>query len=71
MFMVKFLAVTAMTLLFTLVGCGGEKQEAATAKPANNPLAAQQQMMKDAQAAKLALEKAAAERKRAMEEAIQ
>jgi hypothetical protein len=67
----KLLAFVTMMLLFTLVGCGGEKEETAVVKPANNPLAAQQQMMKDAQAATLALDKAAADQKKAMDEATQ
>jgi len=70
-FMHKLLMGMAMTLVFTLVGCGGEKEEAAVAKPANNPLAAHQQMMKDAQAAKVALEKAADDKKKAIDEATQ
>ncbi|MFT4633301.1 MAG: putative lipoprotein NlpE involved in copper resistance [Candidatus Azotimanducaceae bacterium] len=68
----KLLTGIAMTLVLTLVGCGGEQEEAAAvATPANNPLAAQQQMMKDAQAAKVALEKAAADKKQAIDEATQ
>lgn len=69
----------AVSLLFTLVGCGGEKEQAVVAnpvakpvaKPVNNPLAAQQQLLKDAEAAKLALEKAAADKQKAIDEQIQ
>jgi hypothetical protein len=73
----------AVSLLFTLVGCGGEKEQAVVAnpvanpvakpvaKPVNNPLAAQQQLLKDAEAAKLALEKAAADKQKAIDELIQ
>ena len=68
----KLLTGIAMTLVLTLVGCGGEQEEAAgVVTPANNPLAAQQQMMIDAQAAKVALEKAAADKKQAIDEATQ
>ncbi|MFT6520066.1 MAG: hypothetical protein ACJATP_003750 [Candidatus Azotimanducaceae bacterium] len=62
----KLLASIAVSLLFTLVGCGGEKEQAVVAKPVNNPLAAQQQLLKDAKAAKLALEKAAVDKQRAI-----
>jgi hypothetical protein len=67
----KLFTGVAVSLLFTVVGCGGEKEQAVVAKPVNNPLAAQQQLLKDAEAAKLALEKAAAEKQRAMDEAMQ
>jgi outer membrane murein-binding lipoprotein Lpp len=65
----KLLTGIAVSLLFILAGCGGEKEQAVVtkpvAKPVNNPLAGQQQLLKDAEAAKLALEKAAAEKQRA------
>jgi outer membrane murein-binding lipoprotein Lpp len=64
-FMRKRLTGIAVSLLFILAGCGGEKEQAVVAKPVNNPLAGQQQLLKDAEAAKLALEKAAAEKQRA------
>jgi hypothetical protein len=71
----KLLTGFAVSLLFTVVGCGGEKERDVVAKPVVKPvvkpLAAQQQLLKDTEAAKLALEKAAADKQRAIGEHMQ
>jgi hypothetical protein len=64
---------------FLLNGCGGQKQaanpaaapaeavEATPAKKANNPLASQQQLIRDAKAIQGILDKDAEEKKKALE----
>jgi len=58
----------ALTLL--LVGCGGSSEEASEAKPkANNPLAKEQQLIRDAGSVQAMLDKDAEQKKKTLEEA--
>lgn len=60
--------LTALTLL--LVGCGGSSEEASEMKPkANNPLAKEQQLIRDAESLQGMLDKDAEQKKKTLEEA--
>lgn len=56
--------VCLMALLWTLAGCGGEA--ASEAEPANNPLADEQQLIRDAKAVEDMLEEDAEEKRKAV-----
>ena len=60
--------IVAVTLL--LVGCGGSSEETAEMKPkANNPLAKEQQLIRDAESLQGMLDKDAEQKKKTLEEA--
>ena len=61
-------SLVALTLL--LAGCGGSSDEAAEVKPkANNPLAKEQQLIRDAESLQGMLDKDAVQKKKTLEEA--
>lgn len=61
-------SLVALTLL--LAGCGGSSDEAAEVKPkSNNPLAKEQQLIRDAESLQGMLDKDAVQKKKTLEEA--
>lgn len=61
-------SLVALTLL--LAGCGGSSDEAAELKPrATNPLAKEQQLIRDAESLQGMLDKDAVQKKKTLEEA--
>ena len=62
------IGLVALTLL--LAGCGGSSDEAAELKPrATNPLAKEQQLIRDAESLQGMLDKDAEQKKKTLEEA--
>ncbi len=62
------IGLVALTLL--LAGCGGSSDEAAELKPrATNPLAKEQQLIRDAESLQGMLDKDAVQKKKTLEEA--
>lgn len=60
--------ICLMALLWMLAGCGGgESAGESEAKPASNPLADEQQLIRDAKAVEAMLEKDAEEKREAVD----